>query len=88
MFALIPTSLAYVLYYQGLQLIVESSKVPVIASVETVVATLIGIVIYRERLGIFSIIGVLLVLVSILLMNPSKKATKMSNLETGFRGLW
>lgn len=73
MFALIPTSLAYVLYYQGLQRIVESSRVPVIASVETVVAALIGIVIYRERLGIFSIFGVLLVLVSIFIMNPSKK---------------
>ena len=72
MFALIPTSLAYILYYQGLQRIVESSRVPVIASVETVVAALIGIVIYRERLGIFSIFGVLLVLVSIFIMNPSK----------------
>ena len=35
--------------------------------------TMIGIVIYRERLGIFSIFGVLLVLVSILIMNPSNE---------------
>ena len=71
LFALIPTSTAYILYYWGLQKIHESSKVPVIASVETIVAALIGTLIYRERLGVISILGVLLVMGSILLMNLS-----------------
>lgn len=71
LFALIPTSAAYILYYWGLQKIHESSKVPVIASIETIVATLIGILIYHERLGVVSILGVLLVMCSILLMNLS-----------------
>ena len=71
LFALIPTSTAYILYYWGLQKINESSKVPVIASVETIVAALIGTLLYRERLGVVSILGVLLVMGSILLMNQS-----------------
>lgn len=76
LFALIPTSLAYILYYWGLQRIRESSKVPVIASVETVVAAVIGIVFYHEQLGALSILGVLLVLGSILLMNLFPKTPR------------
>ena len=71
LYALIPTAIAYILYYKGLQKIRESSKVPVIASVETVVAALVGILLYHERLGVISSVGVLLVLFSILLMNKT-----------------
>ena len=68
-YALIPTALAYILYYLGLQNVRESSKVPVIASVETVVAAVIGIGLYRESIGVMSLAGIVLVLVSILVMN-------------------
>lgn len=67
--ALIPTAIGYVLYYYGLQRIKESSKVPVIASVETVVAAVIGIVVYQEAIGWMNLIGVAAVLGSIYLMN-------------------
>ena len=73
LYALIPTAIAYILYYKGLQKIRESSKVPVIASVETVVAALVGILLYHERLGVIGSVGVLLVLFSILLMNKKEK---------------
>lgn len=73
LFALIPTAFAYILYYQGLQQIEEPGKVPVIASIETVAATLIGIFGYHERLGIVSLLGILLVLISIFIMNHEKK---------------
>lgn len=73
LFALIPTSIAYLIYYYGLQMITESSKVPVIASVETVIATILGILIYHEKIQTWSGIGILLVLVSIVLMNHQKK---------------
>ena len=69
LYALIPTALAYILYYHGLQCVMESSKVPVIASVETVVAAVIGIVLYHEHLGSCSILGIVLVLFSIVIMN-------------------
>ena len=69
LYALIPTAIAYVIYYRGLQSLTENSKAPVIASVETVVAAVIGVTIYREQIGGFSIIGIVLVLISIVIMN-------------------
>ena len=69
LYALIPTAFAYVIYYRGLQKITESSKVPVIASVETVVAAILGVLLYHEHLGILSVMGIVLVLVSIVIMN-------------------
>lgn len=69
LYALIPTALAYVLYYQGLQRVKESSKVPVIASIEVVIACIIGVIMYKEVLGAVSIIGIVLVLVSIVIIN-------------------
>lgn len=69
LYALIPTALAYVIYYIGLQKVTESSKVPVIASIETVIASVIGIFLYHEAMGLVSITGIFLVLVSIAVMN-------------------
>lgn len=71
-YGLIPTAVTYILYYKGLQRITESSKVPVIASIETVVATTIGITLYGEHLGPISIFGILLVLLSIIVMQSEK----------------
>lgn len=68
-FALIPTAFGYIFYFKGLQGITESSKVPVVASVETVVATIIGILVYHENIRIGNIIGILCVLGSIGVMN-------------------
>lgn len=47
----------------------ESSKVPVISSVEAVVAALIGVLLYHERLNVFGVSGIALVLASIAVMN-------------------
>ncbi|CUH96006.1 putative membrane protein [Propionispora sp. 2/2-37] len=69
LYALIPTAIAYIFYYQGLQKITESSKVPVIASVEAVVAAVIGVAIFREQVDMANIIGIFLVIGSIMLMN-------------------
>ena len=69
LYALIPTATAYVIYYRGLQSLTENSKAPIIASVETVVAAVIGIAIFREQLGMCGIIGIALVLFSIVIMN-------------------
>lgn len=68
-FALIPTALGYIFYFKGLHEITESSKVPVVASVETVIATIIGIVVFHENLRFGNIAGIICVLGSIALMN-------------------
>lgn len=68
-YALITTAIGYIFYYEGLKHITKSSKVPVIASVEVIVASLIGVVWYRERLGFISFLGIVAVLLFIILMN-------------------
>lgn len=73
-FGLIPTSITYLLYFTGLQKVKEASRVPVLASVETVVATLIGILAFGEQIGLANWLGIALVFGSILLMNaPGRK---------------
>ena len=63
-YALITTAIGYIFYYEGLKHITKSSKVPVIASVEVIVASLIGVVWYREHLGFISFLGIVAVLLS------------------------
>ena len=72
LYALIPTSLAYLLYYRGVQLMHETGKVPVLASSETVVAVLVGSLAFREALGIFQFLGIVLVFGAIVLMNMKR----------------
>ncbi len=69
LYALIPTAIAYIFYYRGLQKITESSKVPVIASVEAVIAAVIGVLFFKEQLDMVNLIGIFLVTGSIILMN-------------------
>lgn len=68
-YVLITTAIGYIFYYEGLKHITKSSKVPVIASVEVIVASLIGVVWYREHLGFISFLGIVAVLLFIILMN-------------------
>lgn len=68
LYGLIPTSLAYLVYYNGLRKIYDISKVPVIASIEPVTAVIAGMVIYHEHIGGANFIGVGIVLVSIIIM--------------------
>lgn len=68
-FGLIPTALAYVFYMQGLSMGLETSKVPVVASFETVATVLVGIGIYAESAGAVKVLGICLVLASIVTMN-------------------
>jgi DME family drug/metabolite transporter len=73
LYALIPTCFAYLLYYLGVQKIRENSIVPVIASVETVVAALLGIALYGEWPGPVNVLGIALVLSSIALLSLNRK---------------
>ena len=57
---------------------------PVIASVETVVAAAVGMALYHDRLGPWGITGILLVLVSIAVMNlPAPKKQGKTGQITG-----
>ncbi|HQB63789.1 MAG TPA: EamA family transporter, partial [Sedimentibacter sp.] len=60
----------------GLRKKLELSKVPVIASVEVVVATLIGIIAFKEKINLISVLGIMILLSSIALMNVAAPGTE------------
>lgn len=68
LYGLIPTSLAYVVYYNGIKSIRDTSRVPVIASIEPVAAILIGMIIYNEDIGMANLVGIAVVFLSIAVM--------------------
>ena len=74
LFGLVATALAYALYFSGLSKITETSKVPVVASIELVVATVIGVIAFSEPITAIRITGIFLVLLSILLFSRKSGA--------------
>ncbi|MBQ7169359.1 MAG: EamA family transporter [Synergistaceae bacterium] len=72
LYGLVPTVLAYLVYYNALRIIPDTAKVPVIASVEPVTAVLIGIMIYGEEIGAANLVGVAVVMISIIIMAKAK----------------
>ena len=70
--ALIPTGIGYVIYYRGVAMIEETSKASVIASNQTVVACILGMIIFGEKMNLACWLGVTIILVSIALMNMKK----------------
>lgn len=75
LYALIPTAIGYLLYYRGVQQMRESSKVPVIASMETVTAAILGVTILGEQLSAIHYLGIAIVLCSILWMQCGQRAS-------------
>ena len=78
-FGVVPSAMAYIAYYGGISKITETSKVPVIASVETVVAAVIGLLAFGQKLGAVKILGIALVLCSIAIMNMKNIQNKTSS---------
>ena len=73
MYGVLITGIAYVFYYDGVKKMTELNKIPVIASIETVVAAFVGVMIYKEPLNILNYIGIALVILSIMLMSLASK---------------
>lgn len=72
LYALIPTSIAYLLYYIGLSKVRDTSRVPVIASIEPVTAVIVGMLLYNEHMDAANFTGVAVVIVSIMIMMKAK----------------
>jgi drug/metabolite transporter (DMT)-like permease len=62
-----PTALAYYLYTMGLSM-VESGRASIAATIEPLVATLLGVFVFNEVLTVFQVVGMLLVLSAVLLI--------------------
>ena len=69
---LLVTLLPYLSYTRGLKGM-ENGTASVLASIEPVVATLVGILIYKEEMSLQNVIGICLVLGSIFLINWKNK---------------
>ena len=69
MYGVFITGFAYMFYYDGVKKMTELSIVPVIASVEVVVAAFVGVLIYREPLNIINYTGIAIVIISIVAMS-------------------
>lgn len=69
---LLTTVIAYLVYTLGLTYM-EAGKASILASVEPVVATLIGFFLYKEKLSGMTLLGVVLVLGSAVLVNLKPK---------------
>lgn len=65
---LLVTLLPYLSYTRGLKGM-ENGTASVLASIEPVVATLVGMLIYKEKMNIWNLVGICLVLGSIVLIN-------------------
>lgn len=66
------TVMPFILYFVGLHKITETSKVPVFASVETIVATGAGAAFFDESISLLKITGIALVIISIVIMNSGE----------------
>ena len=71
-FGIIPSALAYIIYFGGLGKIKETSIVPILASVETVAASIIGLIVFHQMLSPVKILGIAMVFGSIVMMNIKK----------------
>ncbi|RDI45921.1 DMT family transporter [Falsibacillus pallidus] len=69
---LLSTVFSYILYTKGLE-IVEASRASIVATIEPVVATLAGIIIYHETLSLWQIAGILLILSAVFVVSEKTK---------------
>lgn len=76
-FALVSTIIPYLTYTVGLKG-VENGQASIIASIEPVVATLIGIIWFHEKMSVWVLIGIVLVLTGIVISNISVKEEKIN----------
>ena len=69
LFALIPTAIAYLLYFIGISGLTESSKVPVLCSLELVIAAILGAAVFNEHISAGMAAGIGMIFISIMIIN-------------------
>ncbi|KZL91709.1 DMT family transporter [Clostridium magnum] len=71
---LVATVLPFILYTKGLSYL-ETSQASIIATLEPIVATIIGVTLYSEPLTLFKILGILLVVLAVFIIREKGKST-------------
>ena len=74
--------LAFCLYTSGLKNL-DNGKASILASVEPVAATLIGVILYKETLSAGEIFGIILVMVAIVILQIKTKNNKIKMTNAG-----
>lgn len=69
---ILSTLLPFLLYTKGLSK-VEASKASIMAFVEPMVATVIGILVFQEKMALTNVVGILLIFLSVVLLNVRLK---------------
>lgn len=72
---LFSTVLAFLFYTRGLENL-EPSKASILATVEPVVATITSVLIFKQSISVFQIIGIILVISAIFVVSVQKKENK------------
>lgn len=73
--AVFNTIAPYILYTSGLKGL-ESGIALILATAEPVVATIVGLIFYKEKLTLLSVIGIILVILSVIVLNVNKKGAE------------
>lgn len=71
------TMLPFIFYTKGLNTI-ESSQASIIATIEPVVASLVGFLIFHEKLNVWQYFGIFLVIAAVIIVQETSKKTKKS----------
>ncbi len=66
--AIMTTVIPYICYTKGLEGL-ENTKASILASIEPVVASLVGLLVYQEKMGLMGVLGMALVLLSCFLVS-------------------
>jgi drug/metabolite transporter (DMT)-like permease len=76
-----PTVLAYWFYTNGLKQL-EASRAAIVSTIEPVVATIMGLIVYQEMISLLQMTGIILVLAAVLLIQEKKSTVlKSGNLD-------
>lgn len=79
---ILPTVLAYFLYTWGLQY-TEGGTAAIIATVEPLVASMLGVIVFAEKLGLMQMIGAILILLSVMIVNMPVNPRKTAGIHAG-----
>lgn len=71
----ISVAIPYFMFGKGVSMLREASMAPILSSTEIIAAAIYGTVLFKEPLGIYRVMGIVLVMVSIVMTNiaPAKK---------------
>lgn len=83
LYGLIPGVLANTFFLTGISMGISPSRATIFTSLEVVVATLVGVVVFNEFLNGIGLIGIVLMLLSIIIVNAGDpQLEQMENIET------